>query len=120
MSGDIDCEGLDIRYSGDKMPALFVAHGNSMSAIEETEYSQAWKSSVQSLPRPEGILCNVPPDLRALHRGVRPRSLKVLGYVTLIKGLDPGAAIRLILAARLRLMHSEASAAVGHCAAHNW
>jgi 4,5-DOPA dioxygenase extradiol len=57
MSGDIDFEGLDIRYSGDKMPALFVAHGNSMSAIEETEYSRAWKSLEQSLPRSEGILC---------------------------------------------------------------
>jgi len=49
MNGDIDFEGIDIEYSGNKMPALFVERGNSMNAIEDTECSQV-SICLQQLP----------------------------------------------------------------------
>ena len=49
MNGDIDFEGIDIEYSGNKMPALFAERGNLNNAIEDTEYSQL-SISLQQLP----------------------------------------------------------------------
>ncbi len=40
-----------------RMPALFVGHGNPMNAIEDSEFSRAWAEAAASLPRPEAILC---------------------------------------------------------------
>ena len=40
-----------------KMPVLFVGHGNPMNAIEDNEYSRAWAEVGKSLPRPNAILC---------------------------------------------------------------
>jgi len=40
----------------EKMPVLFVGHGNPMNAIETNEYSQAWEAIGQSLPKPRAIL----------------------------------------------------------------
>ena len=40
-----------------KMPALFVGHGNPMNAIEDNDYSRAWRRMGESLPRPQAILC---------------------------------------------------------------
>ncbi len=45
------------KSSGDKMPVLFVGHGNPMNAIETNAFSQAWSAIGGSLPRPEAILC---------------------------------------------------------------
>ena len=39
-----------------KMPVLFVGHGSPMNAIEENEFSQAWKKMGKSLPKPKAIL----------------------------------------------------------------
>jgi len=39
------------------MPALFVGHGSPMNAIEDNEFSQAWREAVQKIPRPETIVC---------------------------------------------------------------
>jgi 4,5-DOPA dioxygenase extradiol len=39
------------------MPVIFVGHGNPMNAIEENEFSRAWKALGESLPRPQAILC---------------------------------------------------------------
>jgi 4,5-DOPA dioxygenase extradiol len=39
-----------------RMPALFIGHGNPMNAIEDTEYSRAWKSIGESLRRPKAVL----------------------------------------------------------------
>jgi 4,5-DOPA dioxygenase extradiol len=39
------------------MPALFVGHGSPMNAIEDNEFSQAWKKMAQEIPRPQAILC---------------------------------------------------------------
>jgi 4,5-DOPA dioxygenase extradiol len=41
----------------DKMPLLFVGHGNPMNAIEDNEYSKTWKALPATLPKPQAILC---------------------------------------------------------------
>lgn len=43
--------------SDQKMPVLFVGHGNPMNAIEDNEYSRAWAEVGKSLPQPNAILC---------------------------------------------------------------
>ena len=43
--------------SDQKMPVLFVGHGNPMNAIEDNEYSRAWAEVGKSLPPPNAILC---------------------------------------------------------------
>ncbi|MFA6470183.1 MAG: 4,5-DOPA dioxygenase extradiol [Bacteroidota bacterium] len=42
--------------SSERMPLLFVGHGNPMNAIEVNRYSTAWKEVGQRLPRPQAIL----------------------------------------------------------------
>lgn len=42
--------------SSQRMPALFVGHGNPMNAIDDNEFSRAWKSVGQKLPHPQAIL----------------------------------------------------------------
>jgi 4,5-DOPA dioxygenase extradiol len=39
------------------MPALFVGHGSPMNAIEDNEFSQAWKEAAGKILRPKAILC---------------------------------------------------------------
>ncbi|MEY3787245.1 MAG: hypothetical protein RLZ75_1452, partial [Pseudomonadota bacterium] len=41
----------------DKMPVLFVGHGNPMNAITDNSYSQNWKTIGEQLPVPNAILC---------------------------------------------------------------
>jgi 4,5-DOPA dioxygenase extradiol len=48
---------LEQDSSNRKMPALFVGHGSPMNAIEENEFSKAWKEVGEQLPTPEMILC---------------------------------------------------------------
>lgn len=40
----------------ERMPALFVGHGNPMNAITRTGYGTAWSELGQTLPRPRAIL----------------------------------------------------------------
>jgi len=40
-----------------RMPLLFVGHGNPMYAIEDNEFSYSWKLLGETLPRPKAILC---------------------------------------------------------------
>ncbi len=40
-----------------KMPVLFVGHGNPMNAIEDNEFSRAWAAIGKELPKPRAILC---------------------------------------------------------------
>lgn len=40
----------------DRMPVLFVGHGNPMNAIEDNRYSKTWREKGQNLPRPKAIL----------------------------------------------------------------
>lgn len=45
--------------SGDqeRMPVLFIGHGNPMNAIEDNEFSKGWREAAKILPRPKAILC---------------------------------------------------------------
>ncbi|MFM2206181.1 MAG: hypothetical protein RL213_156 [Bacteroidota bacterium] len=42
---------------GERMPVLFIGHGNPMNAIEDNPFSRAWKSAAAGIPRPSAILC---------------------------------------------------------------
>ncbi len=39
-----------------KMPVLFVGHGSPMNAVEDNQYTAAWKVLGEKLPRPKAIL----------------------------------------------------------------
>lgn len=43
--------------STDRMPLLFVGHGNPMYAISENKYKAAWEAMGKTLPRPKAVLC---------------------------------------------------------------
>jgi 4,5-DOPA dioxygenase extradiol len=47
------------KSSGDqeRMPVLFMGHGNPMNAIEDNEFSKGWREAAKILPRPKAILC---------------------------------------------------------------
>ncbi len=40
-----------------RMPAIFVGHGSPMNAIEENEWSRAFRALGATLPKPRAILC---------------------------------------------------------------
>ncbi len=40
----------------DRMPALFVGHGNPMNALEINGYTEAWRAFGRHLPRPRALL----------------------------------------------------------------
>jgi 4,5-DOPA dioxygenase extradiol len=40
----------------EKMPVLFIGHGNPMNAIENNYFSQGWEETGKKLPRPKAIL----------------------------------------------------------------
>lgn len=41
----------------DRMPLLFIGHGNPMNAIEENEFVKGFRNVAKTLPRPNAILC---------------------------------------------------------------
>jgi 4,5-DOPA dioxygenase extradiol len=41
----------------DRMPAVFLGHGSPMNAITRNQYTQAWSTLGQRLPRPKAVLC---------------------------------------------------------------
>jgi 4,5-DOPA dioxygenase extradiol len=41
----------------ERMPVLFVGHGNPMNAIEDNEFSREWIKIGKELPTPQAILC---------------------------------------------------------------
>ncbi|HXQ76502.1 MAG TPA: 4,5-DOPA dioxygenase extradiol [Acidimicrobiales bacterium] len=41
----------------ERLPALFVGHGNPMNALERNNYTDAWRALGASLPRPRAVLC---------------------------------------------------------------
>ena len=50
-------ENLKTRFKAtDRMPAVFLGHGNPMNAIEDNPYRRDWAALGQSLPRPHAIL----------------------------------------------------------------
>lgn len=54
-----DLEKLSDTFSSheNKMPLLFVGHGNPMNAIEDNEFSKKWHELGKELPKPQAILC---------------------------------------------------------------
>ena len=45
------------RMTSDKMPMMFVGHGNPMNAILDNDYSRSWQLLGEQLPAPKAILC---------------------------------------------------------------
>lgn len=43
--------------SAEQMPVLFTGHGSPMNAIEDNEFSMAWRQVAKILPKPKAILC---------------------------------------------------------------
>lgn len=43
--------------STEQMPVLFIGHGSPMNAIEDNEFSKAWREVAKILPKPKAILC---------------------------------------------------------------
>lgn len=41
----------------ERMPVLFLGHGNPMNAIEENQFVDGFRNIAQTLPRPNSILC---------------------------------------------------------------
>ena len=41
----------------ERMPAMFIGHGNPMNAITENPYRDAWANLSTALPHPQAILC---------------------------------------------------------------
>jgi 4,5-DOPA dioxygenase extradiol len=39
------------------MPVLFLGHGSPMNAIEDNEFSLAWREAAREIPPPKAILC---------------------------------------------------------------
>ena len=39
-----------------RMPVVFLGHGSPMNALEESDYSRAWRALGETLPRPRAIL----------------------------------------------------------------
>jgi len=40
-----------------RMPALFIGHGSPMNTLEENDFTRAWASLGEALPRPRAVLC---------------------------------------------------------------
>jgi 4,5-DOPA dioxygenase extradiol len=41
----------------ERMPVLFLGHGNPMNAIEVNEFVEGWRNTVRQIPKPKSILC---------------------------------------------------------------
>jgi 4,5-DOPA dioxygenase extradiol len=41
---------------GERMPALFIGHGNNMNALLVNPYTQRWAATGRALPKPKAIL----------------------------------------------------------------
>ena len=41
----------------EKMPILFLGHGSPMNGIEENEFTQGFRNTAKSIPKPSAILC---------------------------------------------------------------
>ena len=46
----------ELKEQDQKMPVLFIGHGNPMNAIEDNEFSRGWRSIAATLPKPKAIL----------------------------------------------------------------
>ncbi len=46
---------MSVRHQ--RMPVVFVGHGNPMNAIEANDFHESWRQLGQALPRPGAVLC---------------------------------------------------------------
>jgi 4,5-DOPA dioxygenase extradiol len=46
-----------LKEQDEEMPALFIGHGSPMNAIEDNEFTTAWKNLGKTIPKPTAILC---------------------------------------------------------------
>jgi 4,5-DOPA dioxygenase extradiol len=42
--------------TSDRMPVLFIGHGNPMYGIEENQYTRGWRKAVANVPKPKAIV----------------------------------------------------------------
>jgi 4,5-DOPA dioxygenase extradiol len=47
----------NMKEQDEAMPALFIGHGSPMNAIEDNEFTTAWKGMGKTLTKPKAILC---------------------------------------------------------------
>jgi 4,5-DOPA dioxygenase extradiol len=47
----------NLKEQDEEMPVLFVGHGNPMNAIEDNDFTKAWRTVAKTLPKPKAILC---------------------------------------------------------------
>lgn len=58
MSNLNDLEKISNQFPNtERMPVLFLGHGNPMNAIEENEFVDGFRTIAKSLPKPNAILC---------------------------------------------------------------
>jgi len=43
-------------FPSERMPIMFIGHGNPMNAIEDNNYHKSWQAMGKALPRPQAIL----------------------------------------------------------------
>ncbi|HEY0429778.1 MAG TPA: 4,5-DOPA dioxygenase extradiol [Pyrinomonadaceae bacterium] len=46
----------NLPQTANRMPVLFIGHGNPMYGIEENVYTRGWQKSIENLPKPKAIL----------------------------------------------------------------
>ncbi|MEI8279202.1 MAG: 4,5-DOPA dioxygenase extradiol [Bacteroidota bacterium] len=56
MSGLSALELLDKLPASERMPVMFIGHGNPMNAITDNAFARKWKELGKTLPRPKAIL----------------------------------------------------------------
>lgn len=65
-----------------RMPALFLGHGNPMNALADNDYTRAWSAIGRNVPRPRAVLCvsaHWYEPVRAVTAALRPRTIHDFG-----------------------------------------
>jgi 4,5-DOPA dioxygenase extradiol len=65
-----------------RMPALFLGHGNPMNAMADNDYTGAWSALGREIPRPRAVLCisaHWYETIRAVTAAAQPRTIHDFG-----------------------------------------
>ena len=65
-----------------RMPALFIGHGNPMNAMANNDYTAAWSALGREIPRPRAVLCisaHWYEPVRAVTAAARPGTIHDFG-----------------------------------------
>jgi 4,5-DOPA dioxygenase extradiol len=49
--------GAGTKNSAEKMPVVFIGHGNPMNAVRDTPFTRKLHELGKRLPRPKAVLC---------------------------------------------------------------